>query len=52
MNIIKTQVEKVDTYFHIVQVIKYSDNKHVKRIWNTKGELVDAIPLKNYSNNK
>lgn len=47
MKILKTEVKKVDTYFHIVQIIKYSDNKHVKRIWNTKGELIDAIPLSN-----
>lgn len=48
----KAVIEKIDGVFYVSKYISYSNNKHVKRIYTINGELVDAIPLKNYSNTK
>jgi hypothetical protein len=34
----------------IIAIVRYSNNSHVKRIYNNKGVLIDAIPIKDISN--
>lgn len=50
MKILETKTVKIEGNWVITSLIKYSDNKCVKRIYALNGELIDAIPIKNISN--
>lgn len=52
MKVVEAKLEVIGGEFHIINVLRYSDNKIVKRIYNVNGKLIDAIPIKNYSNSK
>jgi hypothetical protein len=52
MKVLESKLELIDGKFHQINLLRYSDNKIVKRIYNINGQLVDAIPIKNYSNSK
>ena len=41
--------EKVANVWYVTTVITYTDGKSVKRFYNMKGELVEAMPIKNFS---
>lgn len=47
MKILETKTVKIDGNWVITAIIKYSNNKAVKRIYNMNGELIDAKPFKN-----
>ena len=47
MQVADKKLVKIDGQFFYTVIIAYS-NKSVKRIYNTKGELVDSVPLKNF----
>jgi len=52
MKVLEAKLEVIGGKFHIINLLRYSNNKIVKRIYNINGQLVDAIPIKNYSNSK
>lgn len=47
MKTLQVKTVKMDGQWVITAIIKYSDNKAVKRIYNMNGELIDAKPFKN-----
>jgi len=50
MKTLKIEKVKMDGNWVITAIVKYSNNKHVKRIYTLNGELIDAIPIKNIGN--
>lgn len=50
MKTIAVKTVKMDGQWVQTYIIKYSDNKVVKRIYNMNGILLDAIPIKNLGN--
>jgi hypothetical protein len=47
-----TIIENIQGVYYYTTIITYACGKSVKRIYNTKGMLVDSIPLKNMVNSK
>lgn len=47
MKTLEVKTVKMDGNWVITAIIKYSNNKAVKRIYNMNGELIDAKPYKN-----
>lgn len=47
MKTLEVKTVKMDGNWVITAIIKYSNNKAVKRIYNMNGELIDATPIKN-----
>jgi hypothetical protein len=50
MKTLEIKTVKMDGNWVITAIVRYSNNKHVKRIYALNGELIDAIPLKNIGN--
>lgn len=50
MKTLEIKTVKMDGQWVITSIIKYSNSKAVKRVYNLNGELIDAIPLKNIGN--
>lgn len=47
MKTLEIKTVKMNEQWVITAIVKYSDNKAVKRIYNMNGELIDAKPFKN-----
>lgn len=50
MKTLEIKTVKMNGQWVITAIVKYNNNKAVKRVYNLNGQLIDAIPLKNIGN--